>query len=436
MRTLPRNLPQWDPHPLAQDDSVARNSIDLRLELVTPLFGGGAKPREPDSDNPFRASGIRGQLRFWWRALSPEADPQELKTAEDALWGNMNQRSQVAIAVNPEKNLPPAVPCCTMDGKGTLEWGGLPGYFLFPGQPTRPEAGKRGQPAAKIVMKGGAEKRHPGFRLHVDYPTEKEDVVLDTLAAWLVFGGIGGRTRRGCGTLRVVECPPEMKPGGLLKRLLPFLKNPRSTGLNGLPKLAGTQVFLTNKAFLSGEEAWMDLAKVYRRFRQSRLNPDSKVPGVSLWPEAGAIRGLTDSSYKQEKIPPKSPKSIFPRGGLGLPIIFHFKNDRPNCAKGHRQADPGDHTLIPEGHERWASPLILKPFWDGTAFHGLIVVLANSRPPDSLFLQGPSGDPIPVRTGLHEPQLAKDISPLKGKSDVLEAFLSAVKFDFEEVGDS
>ena len=37
-------------------------------ELMTPLFGGGAKPGRADSDLVIRGSGIRGQLRFWWRA--------------------------------------------------------------------------------------------------------------------------------------------------------------------------------------------------------------------------------------------------------------------------------------------------------------------------------------------------------------------------------
>src|SRR5260221_14040443 len=37
-------------------------------QLITPLYGGGVKPTEPDPITVVRATEIRGQLRFWWRA--------------------------------------------------------------------------------------------------------------------------------------------------------------------------------------------------------------------------------------------------------------------------------------------------------------------------------------------------------------------------------
>lgn len=38
-------------------------------KLITPLFGGGVEAGVNDPITPIRASGIRGQLRFWWRAI-------------------------------------------------------------------------------------------------------------------------------------------------------------------------------------------------------------------------------------------------------------------------------------------------------------------------------------------------------------------------------
>lgn len=59
-------------------------------ELITPLFGGGSEPGKADSDMVIRGSGIRGQLRFWWRACRGggfNGDLGAMKKAEDRLWG-------------------------------------------------------------------------------------------------------------------------------------------------------------------------------------------------------------------------------------------------------------------------------------------------------------------------------------------------------------
>jgi CRISPR-associated protein Cmr1 len=52
-------------------------------------MGGGAKARTLDDHDPVRAPGIRGQLRFWWRALHARQFPEQKKLleAEAALWG-------------------------------------------------------------------------------------------------------------------------------------------------------------------------------------------------------------------------------------------------------------------------------------------------------------------------------------------------------------
>lgn len=38
----------------------------LDCQLITPMYGGGVISTKVDTAMPIRASGIRGQLRFWW----------------------------------------------------------------------------------------------------------------------------------------------------------------------------------------------------------------------------------------------------------------------------------------------------------------------------------------------------------------------------------
>ena len=42
-------------------------SQEFEVEIVTPLFLGGADPNKAE----LRAPSIKGALRFWWRALNP-----------------------------------------------------------------------------------------------------------------------------------------------------------------------------------------------------------------------------------------------------------------------------------------------------------------------------------------------------------------------------
>lgn len=63
--------------------------LAVELAVVTPMFGGGAVPRQTDPDLPIRGASIRGHLRFWWRACMARhyATVDELFAAEAQIWG-------------------------------------------------------------------------------------------------------------------------------------------------------------------------------------------------------------------------------------------------------------------------------------------------------------------------------------------------------------
>ncbi|MFO0881807.1 MAG: type III-B CRISPR module RAMP protein Cmr1, partial [Gemmataceae bacterium] len=80
---MPREIPDvphgWKPPPPAPGRSYD-------IELVTPMFGGGVVTRENDRSFPIRATAIRGQLQFWWRATvgAQYSTRQELRAAQSA----------------------------------------------------------------------------------------------------------------------------------------------------------------------------------------------------------------------------------------------------------------------------------------------------------------------------------------------------------------
>lgn len=171
----------------------------ISCELVTPIHGGGVEARHSDADLPIRVAAIRGQLRFWWRLLAQHKwKLKDIRKAEFALWGGMNDgdeggghASLVFLRVEMENKLQKAP---LSDYAKNIN--DILGYALFTARRTR-----TGLPEMKL----GKE----GLRWNLQYcfdqkiSDEQKEQVLETLRWWATLGGIGGRTRRGCGVFTV-----------------------------------------------------------------------------------------------------------------------------------------------------------------------------------------------------------------------------------------
>lgn len=331
-----------------------RTSLTLDIRLVTLLYGGGAVAGYPDEITPFRPSSVRGHLRFWWRATrGAEYNTwQALREREGQIWGDTDRQSPVRIRVDCPDGMKPKRLALRQYEKDLYRR-----YALFP-----PFEEKRKDLDSNRLLEGG------GFQLKVSVRASDSDLLDDIDAAlwgWLNFGGLGARTRRGVGAL---YCPQYAGwdagkirgDGG--KRDWPVLKG-------------GTLVLGTEP--LSWSNCWFQLLRLYRDFRQDRgLNGRGK----TSWPEPQQIRDIQQG----EQPGPEG----FPRGALGLPIVFHFK-DEPKDR---------DRTLNVElEHGRMASPVILRPFAISMdqALPMVLVLKSNSSP---LFLHG-GGDPVPVKRG-------------------------------------
>lgn len=166
-------------------------TIRLDLKTMTPVFGGGHTAREVDTVQAVRPSAIRGQLRYWWRATAGARfkTTEELYAAESAIFGSTNNAGLVRVQVTKIKADQPL----TYDTRWgtTLGINDSPGarIFVFPFQPMRGDT-----QSTKFI--DSLE-----FTLVVGTPKSHLEEVKKAITAWLVFGGVGSRTRRGCGAL-------------------------------------------------------------------------------------------------------------------------------------------------------------------------------------------------------------------------------------------
>ncbi|MDD3622509.1 MAG: type III-B CRISPR module RAMP protein Cmr1 [Methanofollis sp.] len=396
--TIPREMPGFpselkkpDSHP----DTVTKTCT---IEVITPLFGGGYEAGKVDPEMPIRASSIRGHLRFWWRATrGARYDVKELRQREGEIWGSTENPSPVIVEI---KNVSPGktYPCAYYpEGKNFPKFeDDHPPYALFPFQENK----RDGIPIAECIS-------DISFTLGISYPKQFSDDIGAALWAWVNFGGIGARTRRGCGALYCEDfSPSESENIGKwydqclekYKIELSALSSPKDW-----PTLPET--FLIKHG--NGTDAlqcWYGVIQVLQAFRQGkdvgRNHGDRRNrPGRSRWPEPETIREVTHKRFSKHTRISTIPDDAFPRAEFGLPIIFHFKDG----------ADPESPELYPvvKGKEktRMASPLILRPLQcvNGKILQ-MILQLNTPRVQEVVLKKAPN---IPHFTKIRSPDLAR-----------------------------
>lgn len=361
-----------------------------QITVVTPMFGGGYEPGRVDENRPIRESAVRGQLRFWWRATRGAAftNACDLRKREAEIFGDTSRPSNVRVSVKLQSNTVPV----SYNPKGN----NVPSYLF--------------------QNSGNNERTYIAnctFDLCLQWTAEAEafnTLKLDieaALWAWINFGGIGARTRRGCGSLYCKDFSPSKNnctPSEFSKWLdcciakysleLPPAENPREwPTLNPNMLLA----FKENKNIYN----WKNVIGKYKDFRRrapQKICYDKakgktyKKAGRSYWPEADSIRSILNMAHPRHDKPThfyrtNSKKQViaFPRAELGMPIIFRYRD--PDDSQKYRSEqllkkcpkEPPKTQLTPVGKERLASPLILKSLaFSENHGVGLIAVLNHS----------------------------------------------------------
>jgi len=75
--------------------------LKLRCRVITPMFMAGADGRTPE----LRPTEFKGMMRFWWRAIKAENNIEDLKKEEVGIFGGTGEKegkSKVMIKIIPE----------------------------------------------------------------------------------------------------------------------------------------------------------------------------------------------------------------------------------------------------------------------------------------------------------------------------------------------
>ena len=372
----------------AKRPSAAPDPVTARCKLITPMYGGGVKPGQVDRELPIRSGALRGQLRFWWRLLNgADRTPQEVFRAESALWGGISSQGPRASQVVLEVRTTPAE---EHHLAGKSEVGGFPGYALILERNDDP-----------VLLKDGYE-----FDLVLHFTRKvtgpQREQIIEALRWWASFGGVGARTRRGLGAVRVTGNDAEMKPVSIeeVQSRGGWMVPGQPTGRDAV-------------------KAWKAAVERLRSFRQGPgvgRNPGAgSRPGRSRWPEPDAIRRLAGRHAPGHE--PQHPVTcLYPRAAFGLPIVFHFKD----------HGDPKDRTLTPGEADRMASPLILRPWFDGEQYRPLALMLPGWKDRLSIavgFDPDATGPAWPSDAA-ERTELARRVGPMQGHGDdPLSAFM-------------
>lgn len=421
--------------------------VKVGLRTITPIYGGGVHTRRVDEADVIRVPSVRGHLRWWWRALFADEHPtaKDLFEAERRRWGGIGSREarRSAIAVEVEVRR-----ASDRDDDRKLGASG-PGYALWPAR------GSGGEP--------DAQRYRPGIELElrvyvVDERLERaerakiEAELRDCVRAWILFGGYGGRTRRGLGSLTVVGDAASWLPRAATEAAIEAVFGRpifAASATSQIPRLAGAELY-GGEPQDDAERAWAVAVEWLREFRQGvdsgarrRGHPegwDPRRPGISSWPEPDKVRRLAPPAAKPwSHVPRHDGTATWPRAGFGLPIGGRFQTyRRQGDPQRERYTEPDDFWLKWKGadgklRDRLASPLVLKALpLVGDRFAPLALWLHRADPPGGqvVLCMGDverPGSAVPFGAPLVAPGDRCEFPPIAGKPSLQRAFFDWVR---------
>ena len=345
--------------------------IDIKLGTITPLFGGSAIVRKVDKGWPVRASNIRGQLRFWWRTLYGwlYTDSKSLFKAEKSLWGDTDYQGKVALRIIPIKKGEP-VKATAFGPKKPVTEGPLESYFLFPFRKTVDQIEEEGLVNLE-------------FRLIVttqNLTDDDREQIEGAIKAWIMFGGVGARTRRGLGALTVVSEPNRWLPPSPAEISI-WLKLPggRAPIDPEIPSLKGAHIALgpDHREYAGARDdnvlvllAWREAGRFWAQFRKGHF-----ISGERYEPTKGSRWRDHETLLK---LAPDAKEVPLAKPYFGLPIVYQkFKEKRVFSGTIEAAAEHG---------VRMASPVVLKPIAFANGEIRPAVLVLNAPAPKHVYI--------------------------------------------------
>jgi len=356
---------QTTPAGVEVDRSKAGERIELKLELLTRLFGGGAQARKLDEVCWLRATAVKASLRFWWRAIygCRWQNPSDMWKNESEIFGSSIKTVDNKISGGPGMvKVEVHGAGAQKDAQPNPKQGSALNVAYFPATMSVTEREMLGSAGASATL---------FVTLDPHITDESKAQLMDALRCTILFGGAGARTRRGAGAIGLVDKEQAEKIGfpkdvnGLREYLKTLSTN---SGAQEFFCFGNSPKILVGKLFETGERAQEKALEVWKKFRQLR-RADGHNFGRSMWPEADVIRRAAHK-HSQHHAPRPQYIDQAPRALLGLPIGIKFKDsDDPNA----------NELILANGSDRYASPIWIgvTRVWEGDQAKCISVVLAT-----------------------------------------------------------
>lgn len=343
--------------------------LKLEIEFVTPCFLGGVRQQAE-----WRAASVRGQLRWWFRAVAGGAcagDLAEVRRLEVEIFGSTDASSPLQVRT---LRAPALLPIYSQPGWGrplsdralAESWGVRPG--------TREWTDAIGRlamqwPVNPLLYLGyGCLKPVGGGQWHLERsciaPGETATLQLawrrpggatafalwnDALWCWLNLGGIGTRSRRGFGALR--EHPPREGGGASPRTRDELVAQARAmrervamrTPSGHLPEWSHfsdrSRIFAARAVSRSWDEAMVLAGGWLMAYRRRYGYPKD---GRTLGETPLADRDYVWAGFAPPRRMP--PRGVPDRAGFGLPLPFGKPDDQivawGEVCEGGRRASP------------------------------------------------------------------------------------------------
>jgi CRISPR-associated protein Cmr1 len=202
--------------------------VEITLSLTTPAFAGGAGKEKTDGIRP---PTVKALLRFWWRTMHGHLPPDKLFEAESTLFGSTSRQGLRVVPRGPVRPPDTQVEDAGQPVKAELAYLGYGPVVRVRGEGNRTQVERL---PCKTTM-----------RFHLVLPPGgNRDELLKALWLMSAFGGIGSRSRRGWGSVKVTpeggwgELPdlartPAALVAGALTRGLAFIFGDDAFGKRG-----------------------------------------------------------------------------------------------------------------------------------------------------------------------------------------------------------
>jgi len=225
------------------------DSVEFDIEIVTPMFLGGANT----TDAELRVPSIKGMLRFWWRATCGIENFKEMKKEESKIFGSTDQKASFSMSLEGLNNIKSKKKNLSSGEKfqpeGKTFLVGIIDYLAF---------------GIRDHRNGYTRKHFPSgsqFKLIFSfYNSEYKQSILSAFYSFIDNGGLGAKSRNGFGSLCLKEnYKNNMQFKGSLKQYLALSSN--SELFNGLNEY----------------DRWEDaLSEIGMAYKDARLSVEKK----------------------------------------------------------------------------------------------------------------------------------------------------------------